>query len=138
MIPPRSPWGLIQEDLWPDAWRILIACMCLNCTTRKQAEKILPSLYKKWPTAMAMAAASPKDVEALISPLGFGNRRSHSMIKMSKAYIKPGWRHAKELPGIGNYAAAAWEIFCLGRLPPEAPKDHALVAYYKWRKNLNV
>jgi len=45
-IPPRSGYGLIQEDLWPDEWKILVSCMMLNYTSRKQVEKILPSFFK--------------------------------------------------------------------------------------------
>ena len=136
MIPPRSPWGLIQEDLWPDAWRILVACMCLNCTTRKQVEKVLPELFKRWPDAASMSTASTADVADVISPLGFRNRRSAALIKMSTAYQTTDWVHAKELPGIGAYAAAAWEIFCRGSLPQQEPQDHALTHYYRWRKNV--
>lgn len=32
-VPPRSPYGLIQEDLWQDPWKLLIATIFLNKTT---------------------------------------------------------------------------------------------------------
>jgi len=134
MPPPRSPFSLIQEDLWPDDWKILISCMLLNCTTRKQVEKVLPQLFFQWPTAKDMVAADPAALSIVISSLGFQNRRAASLIKMSKAYHNGLWSHAKELPGIGDYAAAAWEMFCRGSLPAAPPNDHALVAYYNWRK----
>lgn len=56
------------------------------------------------------------------------------MQKMTRVYLTTDWQHAKELPGIGAYAAAAWEIFCDGTIPIEEPKDHALVLYYRWLK----
>ena len=31
--PPRSPYGLIQEELWQDPWKLLIATIFLNRTT---------------------------------------------------------------------------------------------------------
>lgn len=31
-VPPRSPYGLIQEDLWPCPWKLLIATIFLNKT----------------------------------------------------------------------------------------------------------
>lgn len=134
MLPPRSPFSLIQEDLWPDEWKILVACMLLNCTTRRQVEKVLPQLFFQWPTASDMASADPTAVSKIISTLGFQNRRAQSLIKMSKVYVGGTWTHAKQLPGIGGYAAAAWEIFCRGSLPKDPPNDHALNWYYFWRK----
>lgn len=122
MIPPRSPYGLIQEDLWPDAWRILVACMLLNCTTRAAMEKVLPRLFAKYLDAHAMAAADHGELAQVIARLGFGNRRAGNLIKMSQYYLGSNWKHVKELPGIGDYAAAAWEIFVRGTLPPSCPR----------------
>ena len=133
-IPPRSPFSLIQEDLWPSEWKILISCMMLNCTTRRQVEKILPAFFKRWPTPESLSSANVGEVSSMISSLGFQNRRAEALVKMTKAYLKKDWKHAQELPGIGQYASAAWQIFVLGTLPDNCPKDHALVLYYKWIK----
>ena len=138
MIPPRSPYCLIQEDLWPDAHRILVACMLLNLTTRRAMEKVLPRVFRAYPTPEAMAAADPNDLSQIIAPLGFRNRRTKNLIEMSKRYLEPNWKHAKELPGIGEYGAAAWDIFVLRKLPAECPKDGALKNYYKWMKKNGV
>lgn len=132
MIPPRSPFGLIQEDLWPDEFRILVVCMLLNCTTRKSVEKVVPKLFAKYPDAHAMASAKQEDLSAIISPLGFRNRRSAGLIKMSKAYLKKSWSHASELPGIGPYGSAAWEIFSRCSVPETCPNDHALTLWWHW------
>lgn len=132
VIPPASPYSLIQESLWPDGWKILVACMLLNCTTRKSVEKVLPRLFEKYPDASSMAAASPEELSEMIASLGFRNRRSKSLISMSKSYLQSSWRHARELPGIGEYAAAAWEIFTQRTVPNECPKDHALTLWWKW------
>jgi len=134
MIPPRSPYSLIQEDLWPDEWKILVACMLLNCTTRKAMEKVIPHLFFKYPNAASMATAEHRELSQVISRLGFGNRRASNLIKMSQHYLASNWEHARDLPGIGEYAAAAWEIFVKGMLPSNCPKDHSLVKYYNWRK----
>ena len=135
-VPPRSPYGLIQEDLWSSAheseWIIIIVCMMLNCTTRKQVERILPEFRRRWPTPKDFAESSPDDVRELIKPLGFANRREANLRKMTVMYITASWSHAKELPGVGDYAAAAWEIFCAGTIPSECPNDHALTQYWRW------
>ena len=133
-VPPRSPYSLIQEDLWPSEWAILVSCMMLNCTSRKQVEKVLPEFLRRWPNARQFTTAPVAEVVELCRPLGFANRRTVNLKKMTEAYLAGGWQHARELPGIGEYGAAAWEIFCRGTLPEEAPKDHALVLYYHWLK----
>lgn len=134
MIPQKSPVSLIQEDLWPDGWKILVACMLLNLTTRRTMEKILPTLFNKYPDAHAMAAADPDQLAQIIAPLGFRNRRTKNLIAMSRQYLTSDWTHVSELPGIGEYGSAAWDIFVAGRLPDSCPKDGALAKYYKWRK----
>jgi hypothetical protein len=51
---------------------------------------------------------------------------------MTKAFIENNWQHAKELPGIGDYASAAHDVFCRGEVPLEPPNDHALKQYVIW------
>lgn len=35
-VPPVSPYGLIQEHLYQDPWKVLVACMLLNQTSGRQ------------------------------------------------------------------------------------------------------
>ncbi len=35
-VPPQSPYGLLEEELWQDPWKLLVACMLLNKTSGKQ------------------------------------------------------------------------------------------------------
>lgn len=133
--PPRSPFGLIQEDLWPDEYAILVSCMMLNCTSRKQVEKVLPEFLRRWPTPVALLEADRTEVESLTRPLGFAVRRTDNLLKMSTHYLTQPWTHARELPGVGTYGARAWEVFCRGIIGDEPPKDHALTRYWEWRKH---
>jgi methyl-CpG-binding domain protein 4 len=134
-VPPRSPFGLIQEDLWNNEWLILVSCLLLNQTSRKQVERVLPEFINRWKTAESfLDTATDSEVASLCKPLGFSNRRTDLLFKMTRAFLTSEWTHAKELPGIGTYGARAWEIFCCGILGDEAPKDHALVKYFEWAK----
>lgn len=132
--PPRSPHGLLQEDLFPDEWLILVSCMMLNCTTRKQVEKVLPEFRRRWPGPKQFLQANVAEVVDLIRPLGFANRRSIALRKMTEAYLAGGWNNARELPGIGEYGARCWEIFCRGEIGDTPPNDHALLTYWRWYK----
>ena len=115
-----------------------MACMMLNCTTRKQVEKVLPLFFIRWPTPSCFLTADRQEVSNLITPLGFMNRRTQRLFEMSYAYVNTNWKHALELPGIGEYASRAWEIFFQNKLGEHPPKDGALVKYCHWRKKLET
>jgi len=134
MIPYRSPYGLIQEDLFPDEWKCLVACLMLNCTSRRQIEKVIPEFFQRWTCPESFLRADREDVRLLISRLGFQNRRTTRLFEMTEAYLTNDWSHVSELPGIGEYASRAWEIFFQNKLGDKPPNDGALVLYWKWRK----
>lgn len=140
-IPPRSPYSLIQEDLWSSApeseWLILVTCMMLNCTSRKQVERVLPEFRRRWPTPEAFINVDHAEVVGVIRSLGFADRRATNLQKMTACYPACDWTHAGSLPGVGPYAAAAWEIFCAGAVPIECPKDGALSRYWRWLTGKN-
>jgi len=105
-------------------------------TNRKQIERVLPEFFKRWSSATTFNDADEDEVKDLISPLGFKNRRTKNLCNMTTTYLEAKWKHARELPGIGEYGARAWEIFCRGVIGSEAPSDHALTYYWYWRRGL--
>ena len=54
---PTSPeeFGLIQEKLRHDPWKMLVAVIFLNVTTGKQAIPLLGQLFERWPTPEALS-----------------------------------------------------------------------------------
>ena len=133
-LPQRSPFGLIQEDFFPDQWKTLIICMMLNRTSRKQVEKVIKVFFELWSTPQSFISADKQTIVEVCKSLGFANRRTDNMLKMTKEYVENRWTHVKELPGIGEYASRSWEIFYCDNLGSEEPNDHALTNYYKWKK----
>ena len=133
-IPPVSPYNLIQEVLWPDEWKCLVACLMLNCTSRRQVEKIIPTFFSLWPDPYSFLNAKQPEITNVICTLGFQNRRSKRLLDMTEAYIKKDWRHVSQLPGVGEYASRAWEIFFTKDLGGVPPTDGALMLYWNWRK----
>jgi len=131
-FPPRSPYTLIQELIWPDEWLTLIVCMMLNCTTRKQVEKILPKFQERYPTPQDFIVSNPTEVENICRSLGFAKRRTKNMFKMTEAFLAGNWSTARDLPGIGEYGSAAHKIFFEGDVPETPPNDHALKQYVEW------
>lgn len=133
-LPQLSPFGLIQETCFPDEWLVLVSCMMLNQTSRKQVEKVFPGFVKRWPKPINLLHSPRSEIVEACKTLGFANRRTDNLFKMSEKFVASPWQHARELPGVGPYAARAWEIFCLGIVGDEPPKDHALIKYWIWRK----
>ena len=134
-IPKLSPFLLIQESLWPNQWLILVSCVLLNQTSRKQVEKIWRHFIHVCPNPEAIISIDEQELALMLKPLGFYSRQAKMLKKLASAYIKNDWKHAKDLPGIGEYGGRAWEIFCCSKLGTIEPKDGALKIYWRWSLN---
>lgn len=136
-LPPRSGFSLIQEDLVPNEWLVLVSCIMLNCTSRKQVQRVIPYFQENVDTPNKFLLHPEDEMKHIIKPLGFCNRRYDRLKSLAEAYIIPGWTHASQLPGIGEYASRAWELFCVDTVGSEPPVDGSLVKYWRWRIKLN-
>lgn len=126
---------LLQETLLAQShgrWRMLVGCSLLNVTTRTQAERVWPELFRRWPTPMELALADHGELAGLLRPLGCYNRRARTLVRLSDAWC---WRQAgilggsvADLPGVGPYAADSWDIFVLGHTDVD-PEDKELRRY---------
>ena len=107
--PPRSPFGLLEEILWSDEWKLLVACMMLNCTTRLQVDRVLWRLFLLVPTpedAVALGRTSDGQIdgksgtdriEEILRPLGLHRKRARALVKLSEDYVAA--KGAAALPG---------------------------------------
>ena len=132
-IPPKSPYGLLQEQYWTDPWKVIIICQMLNQTTRKQVDKVVKEFFARWPTAETFLSSSHEEVSELLKPLGFYNRRPRTMRKFTEDYLC-GVKDVPEMYGVGKYAFDAYRIFCKGDWKSVEPNDHALNKYHDWLK----
>lgn len=117
------------------AWKILVACIMLNMTTRKQVQKVIREFFEKWSTPEKFLESTKDEVIETVKSLGLCSRRESALRKMTQGFILDEWNDIRELSGIGEYAARSYEIFILGKLGDIQPKDHALTAYWKWVQN---
>jgi A/G-specific adenine glycosylase len=90
-----------------DPYAILVSEVMLQQT---QVERVIPrwlAWLERWPTADALAAATPADVIREWQGLGY-NRRAVSLHKAAQFVTASGWPDdLTELPGVGPYTAAA-------------------------------
>ena len=101
---------LLQEIYQTDGWKMLVCCMLLNLTNRKQVDTVIDELFGRYPTPEDMMNAEHSDVVDIVQPLGLYNTRAERLIKMSEGYVK-GFKSVDELYGLGQYAKDSWEIF---------------------------
>ena len=130
-----SPYGLLQEQLNKDPWRIFVCCIFCNLTRRVQAEPIFWEVLKRWPTPKALSIANHSELVKLIAPLGLSEKRSKALRQMSYDYIHKDWKDEPgRLYGIGKYGSDAYKIFCTQDWKSVTPKDKALNNYHDWLK----
>jgi A/G-specific adenine glycosylase len=97
-----------------DPYEILVSEVMLQQT---QVERVVPrwrAWLERWPTADALATASPGDVIREWQGLGY-NRRALSLHRAARHVAEQGWpADLTELPGVGRYTADAVRSFALG------------------------
>jgi A/G-specific adenine glycosylase len=111
-----------------DPYAILVSEVMLQQT---QVERVVPrylAWLERWPTVVALAAASPADVIREWQGLGY-NRRALSLHRAATAVARMGWpADLTELPGVGPYTAAAVRNFAFGEavLPVDVNVERVL------------
>lgn len=88
-FPPTSAssFGLIQEDLAHDPFRLLIATIFLNRTRGEAAIPVLYEVLQRYPTIRSLADANVDELVSVIRKLGFQNARANKCIAIAKLWI---------------------------------------------------
>ncbi|XP_067269031.1 methyl-CpG-binding domain protein 4 [Pseudorasbora parva] len=130
--PPRSPYNLVQETLFHDPWKLLVATIFLNKTSGKMAIPTLWEFFERYPSADVTRASDWRDLSVLLQPLGLSTLRAKTLIRFSDEYLSKSWRYPIELHGIGKYGNDSYRIFCVEEWREVTPDDHKLNDYHAW------
>ncbi|XP_060787563.1 methyl-CpG-binding domain protein 4 isoform X1 [Neoarius graeffei] len=130
--PPRSPFKLVQETLFHDPWKLLVATIFLNKTSGKLAIPMLWQFFERYPSAEVTRASDWKPLADLMHPLGLNALRAKTIIRFSDEFLTKSWRYPNELYGIGKYGNDSYRIFCVGEWREVTPEDHKLNKYHAW------
>ena len=89
-FPPlhATSFGLVQERLSHDPFRLLIAVIFLNKTRGSVALPVFYQLMERYPTPADLAAAKQEDVVEIIQHLGLQNQRAKKCINLAKAWLE--------------------------------------------------
>ena len=131
-VPPKSPYNLVQEILFHDPWKLLVATIFLHKTSGNVAIPMLWKFFELCPTPEITRKTSPKSISDMLHPLGLNNKRAKILIRFSNEYIKKDWRYPSELYGIGKYGNDSYRIFCVNEWRLVKPRDHMLNLYHSW------
>eukprot|EP00741_Cyanophora_paradoxa_P006580 tig00001025_g6367.t1 len=129
---PASPHGLIQERIWRDPYKTLVAALLLNRTRGAQVRAVVWALFERWPTAAALATADEGALRELVTPLGLYNKRARTLVRFAREFLTLPWTAPSQLHGVGKYAEDSWRIFCRGEWREARPEDHMLTHYHRW------
>lgn len=97
-FPPLSAphFGLIQEKLAHDPFRLLIAVTFLNRTHGKQAIPVFYELMDKYPTPQAILDAPKEDIVDVIRHLGLQNQRAATYQSYARIFLEdPPTKHKR-------------------------------------------
>lgn len=89
-IPPLAGdrFGLVQEELATDPFRLLVAVTFLIRTPGRVAIPVFRQLMERYPTAQALAEADPADIEAMMHHLGLSNQRTKTIQKYARTWLE--------------------------------------------------
>lgn len=138
----RSPYGLIQEDLRDEPWKLLVAVIMLNQTSAKQARPVWEKFFKTFPTPEHLYQISPDRslpmLEDMLRSIGFQKRRSERIWLMTEQFLF-NWdgKDPLELYGIGKYGADSYNMFVVGKIIDDV-QDKELKNYVRWARSREV
>nr|XP_006631030.2 PREDICTED: methyl-CpG-binding domain protein 4 [Lepisosteus oculatus] len=130
--PPRSPFALVQETLFHDPWKLLIATIFLNRTSGKMAIPVLWEFFGRYPSPEVARVSDWKEMAELLKPLGLNELRAKTIVRFSDEYLTKHWKYPIELHGIGKYGNDSYRIFCVNEWKQVDPQDHKLNLYHAW------
>jgi endonuclease III len=119
----------VLETTYPDAdcalhWRnpfeLLAATILSAQCTDERVNQVTPSLFARYPTPAALAAANPAEVETLIRPTGFYRAKTKSLIGCARGLVAD---HGGEVPR---------SMEALVKLPGTGRKTASVVLGHAW------
>jgi endonuclease-3 len=86
----------VLKETYPDvrcaldhksAWELLVATILSAQCTDVRVNMVTPALFKKYPTAKALAKVEPEDVEPLIMSTGFFRNKAKSIVGAARMVV---------------------------------------------------
>jgi hypothetical protein len=82
--PPRSPFNLIQENLFHRPWQLLVATIFLNRTGGARAIPLALEFLERYPTPAEALEAPLEDIAEILRPIGLNWRRARTIQRFTR------------------------------------------------------
>src|SRR4051812_39010716 len=79
--------GLLQLRHRDDPWKMLVCCILLNRTQRKQVDRVVDGLFRWYPTAERMTEAETPHLWKVLRPLGLWQQRAATLVRFSEDWV---------------------------------------------------
>ena len=110
----RAPaFGVVQERLANDPFRLLVAVILLNQTRGSVAVPVCDQLFEKFTSIRDIAQATPEQIQGVIGKLGLQQRRAETIIDLARVWLQNPpqrgrrWRHL-HYPETGSGKNISW------------------------------
>ena len=103
-----------------NAFELLVATILSAQSSDARVNNVTPDLFKRYPDAKALAAATTEELEPQIVPTGFFRAKTRSLLGMSKMLVE---KHGGEVPAD---MGALVELPGVGRKTANVVLGHAL------------
>lgn len=129
---PEHKYDLLECHFMPDQWKVLVVCILLNRTTRRQVERIIYGFFREFRDHEELLSKKSL-IQFKLYSLGMATRRTETLINFCLDYIEylEGNKTIDQLHGIGKYAYDCWRLLFLDDLTIK-PEDKALKNYIKY------
>jgi endonuclease-3 len=112
--------GADTELDYQNAYQLLVATILSAQSTDAGVNRVTPALFERYPTAAALAVATPAELEPQIHATGFFRSKAKSLLGMAKGLVE---RHGGEVPATME---ALVELPGVGRKTANVVLGHAL------------
>ena len=109
---------MVQQQV-ESVWQHMVGVICLNLTDRVQVKRVLPKLFKKYPTPTKFIRGNSNTQKRMLESLGMVNVRHKRLKQMSIDYLTWDHKDASDLYGIGKYGSDSYRIFYLNDIPKD-------------------
>lgn len=97
---------------YDDAWKLLVSVRLAAQCTDARVNVVVQGLYEKYPTAEALAEATPEEIEEIVRPCGLGRSKARDisacMRMLRDEYggkVPADFNALLKLPGVGRKSA---------------------------------
>jgi len=122
---------MVQQQV-RNEWEHMVGVICLNQSRREPVKRVLPKLFKQFPTPEKLLSGNHKTLEDILIPCGLGKLKAKRIRRMSEDYLHWDKNDATKLYGIGKYGSDSYEIFYKNNYNTN-PTDKELIKYLNER-----